>query len=156
MHIHFVILLLGLLAHPAPQRRVDNITVVLARVLVELGLGQGLWIATTFVVVVLASSCLSASQLAQFPSRASSLKGTNPIPSPVIEISTLAWWDALVPAGVGAQIVSLVLDLGARELVLVQGADACRVVILLAGGAGLGLVGVEIFLGLLDDLLEIV
>ena len=74
------------------------------------------------------------------------------IPALVIGDTTLGRRNALVVASVCAQLIAK-LDVSALELVLNVGVDTSVLDIIGAGGTSLGLVGVEVLLGLLGDLL---
>jgi len=76
------------------------------------------------------------------------------LPALVIGDTTLGRRNALVVASVCAQLIAK-LDVSALELVLGMGVDTGVLDIIGAGGTGLGLVGVEVLLGLLGDLLVV-
>lgn len=76
------------------------------------------------------------------------------LPALVICDTTLRRRDALVVTSVCAQLIAK-LDVSTLELVLSHGVDTSIVGIIGAGGTGLGLVGVEVLLGLLGDLLVV-
>jgi hypothetical protein len=76
------------------------------------------------------------------------------VPATSVEVTTLLGRDALVVATVGAH-VSAVLHLGARESVLDAGVDAGIVAGRGLASSGLGLVAVEVALGLLGNVAKV-
>lgn len=76
------------------------------------------------------------------------------LPALVIGDTTLGRRNSLVVASVCAQLIAK-LDVSALELVLNVGVDTSVLDIIGSGGTSLGLVGVEVLLGLLGDLLVV-